>query len=454
VPASTDPVLPPGTRLAHYELRGQIGFGAMGIVYEADDTALDRSVAVKVLRERIAGDPAIVDRFIREARAAARVNHPNLIHIYFVGRQDERPFFAMELVPGETLEQAVAARGPMPLAEAVDALVQSARGLAAAHAAGVVHRDVKPSNLIRRPDGTVKVTDFGMAKSMDADVHATGGGTLMGTPTFMSPEQCRGAEVDARCDVYSLGLVAWYLLVGRTPYEATSLGQMLSDQMNTPIPSAVELRPELPPAVDDVLRRLCAKDPAERPANMTDVAAVLDALRPRQVIPAPLFARGTAYMIDGAAALLSGAVVALVLYALGALIAETPIPTPRWLTRFVGVPITVLTSTAAMAAVLLLPEMWYRTSIGKVLFDLRVVRADGTRPGVLALVGRLVLRFPALVLLPLTVVGPIQNVAAFVAAGIQGLAAVAGLASYFLRRERTLSDLVTRTRVTPRRDAA
>jgi uncharacterized RDD family membrane protein YckC len=438
--------------MAHYELRGQIGFGAMGIVYEADDTALDRLVAVKVLRERIAGDPAIVDRFTREARAAARVNHPNLIHIYFVGRQGDRPFFAMELVPGETLEQAVTARGAMPLAEAVDALVQSARGLAAAHAAGVVHRDVKPSNLIRRPDGTVKVTDFGMAKSMDADVHATGGGSLMGTPTFMSPEQCRGAEVDARCDVYSLGLVAWYLLVGRTAYEATSLGQLLNDQMNTPIPSAVAARPELPPAVDDVLRKLCAKDPAERPASMNEVAALFETLRPRTVTPAPLFARGTAHLIDGAAAVLAGAVVALVLYALGALIAELPIPTPRWLKSFVGVPIMVLSSTAAMAAVLLLPEMWYRTSIGKVLFDLRVVRADGTRPGVVALVGRLVLRFPALVILPLTVVGPIQNVAAFVAVGIQGLSAVVGLTCYFLREEKTLSDLVTRTRVAPRRD--
>ena len=145
-----------------------------------------------MLRERIAGEPGVVDRFFREARAAARVNHPNLTHIYFVGKEDERPFFAMEYVPGETLEQMVAARGPLPLADAIELLVQASRGLSAAHAVGVVHRDVKPSNLIRRDDGVLKVADFGLAKSSQGDVGATGGGSLMGTPSFMSPEQFRG----------------------------------------------------------------------------------------------------------------------------------------------------------------------------------------------------------------------------------------------------------------------
>jgi len=142
VTTTADPTLPPGTRLAHYVIRREIGVGAMGTVYEAHDTSLDRSVAVKVLKPQIAGDEAVVERFFREARAAARVNHPNLIHVYFVGREDGRPFFAMELVPGETLEEAVRSRGPFPLAEAVDDVVEAARGLAAAHAAGVIHRDV------------------------------------------------------------------------------------------------------------------------------------------------------------------------------------------------------------------------------------------------------------------------------------------------------------------------
>lgn len=449
-----DTVLPPGTRLAHYELRGQLGFGAMGIVYEAHDTALDRAVAVKVLRERIAGDPAIVDRFFREARAAARVTHPNLVHIYFVGKQDDRPFFAMELVPGETLEQVVASRGKLPLTEAIDVLVQSARGLAAAHGAGVVHRDVKPSNLIRRPDGVVQVTDFGLAKSMDADVNATGGGSLMGTPTFMSPEQCKGREVDVRCDVYALGLVAWYLLGGKPPFESTSLGQLLNDQINTPLPNLAAARPDLSPSVDAVLAKLCAKDPEERPASMDDVARMLESLRPRVVSPAPLLARGTAHMIDGFGALTAGAAVALVFHGIGALVEELPGRIPDWMTRFIGLPIMVLGATAAAAALLLLPEIWYRTSIGKVLFDLRVARPDGTRPGVLSLVARLALRFPFFVVIPLTFVGPIEGAVVVAAVALQLVAELAAVVSYFARGDLTLSDLMTKTRVVYRRDVA
>src|SRR5256885_124845 len=133
MPASAEPVLAPGTRLAHYEIEGQLGAGAMGTVYRAHDTALDRAVAVKVLRSRLAEEPAVVDRFVREARAAARVNHPNLTHIYFVGAEHGSQFFAMEYVPGVTLEQEVSSRGPMPLARFVDTVVQAARGLAAAH---------------------------------------------------------------------------------------------------------------------------------------------------------------------------------------------------------------------------------------------------------------------------------------------------------------------------------
>src|SRR5256885_240641 len=143
MPASAEPVLAPGTRLAHYEIEGQLGAGAMGTVYRAHDTALDRSVAVKVLRSRLAEEPAVVDRFVREARAAARVNHPNLTHIYFVGSQAGSQFFAMEYVPGTTLEAEIATNGPMELGRFVDVITQAARGLAAAHGAGVVHRDVK-----------------------------------------------------------------------------------------------------------------------------------------------------------------------------------------------------------------------------------------------------------------------------------------------------------------------
>jgi uncharacterized RDD family membrane protein YckC len=451
VSAPNETVLPPGTRLAHYEVRREIGGGAMGTVYEAWDTALDRSVAVKVLRERIAHDPAVVERFFREARAAARVNHPNLTHIYFVGREGERPFFAMEYVPGDTIEQLVADRGALPLGEVVDLLVQAARGLAAAHAGGVIHRDVKPSNLIRRADGVMKVADFGLAKSMDADVNATGGGSLMGTPTFMSPEQCRGREVDLRCDVYALGLVAWYAFAGRAPYSAKSLGELLNDQINTPLPSVVREHPELPPAVDDVLSKLCAKDPADRPATMDEVIRLLETLRPRRLALAPLFARGGAHFVDALAAVLAAAVVALLLMGIGALIQSSPIPVPRWLGRFVAPTILAILATSAGVAALVLPEVWHQTSIGKFLFELRVVRADGTRPGAVCTTIRFLLRYPFFVLLPFSAVEQIGGWAFGIGAMLQVVATVAAIVCYVARDGLTLSDLVTRTRVAYRR---
>ena len=202
---------------------------------------------MKVVNPDLASDPAMVDRFGKEARAAARANHDNLTHIYFVGQTGGRPFFAMEYVPGENLEDRVARTGPLPLAEAVDVLVQAARGLAAAHAVGVVHRDVKPSNVILLPDGRVKVTDFGLAKSGGGDPTASAVGQLTGTPGYMSPEQCRADAVDARSDVYSLGLTAWFLLGGRPAYAAQSVVAVLGDQMHTPLPPLSALRPELPP---------------------------------------------------------------------------------------------------------------------------------------------------------------------------------------------------------------
>src|SRR5262245_11908954 len=262
--------LPAGTRLAHFEIRRRIGSGAMGSVYEAHDTALDRPVAIKVVHAELALDDGVAERFTLEPRAAARVVHENLTHVYYVGSTDAapglaaraasgvrassprpgRPFYAMEFVPGRTLEDVVAADGPLPIGRAADVLVQAARGLSAAHAAGLVHRDVKPSNLLLSPDGRVKVTDFGLAKSVHGDSGSTQHGSLVGTPDYMSPEQCRGKDVDARTDVYLLGLTAFYVLTGSRPWKSDALGEVLNAQMNTPLRSVREERPDLSPAVD------------------------------------------------------------------------------------------------------------------------------------------------------------------------------------------------------------
>lgn len=448
--ASEETLIPPGTKLAHYEIRRLLGTGAMGTVYEANDEALDRSVAVKVLKARIAEEPAFVDRFFREARAAARVNHPNLVHVYFVGRDvGGRAFFSMEVVLGKTLEEYVQEHGPLELAEAADLIAQAARGLGAAHGMGVVHRDVKPSNLLRRTDGVLKVTDFGLARSMDADVNASSGG-LTGTPTFMSPEQCRGRAADIRTDIYSLGLVFSYLLTGKPPFGAQSLGELINSQLNEPLPSVVKARPELPPGVDRILAKMCAKDPDARFATMGEVEAALETLRPRDIHLAPIVTRGVAASIDFFTAFALGPIVYFgcaggisKLFELGG-IGGAPV---RVTANVVGVAAT----TVVLALLLIAPEMRWQTSLGKHLMGLRVVRADGNIPSKLQILGRAAIRYPIFSFLALQALMPDRSVASevfdFGGAILQIVAVVAGVGAYFLKQGRTLSDLVTKTRV-------
>jgi len=177
-------------------------------------------------------------------------------------------------------------------------LVQAARGLRAAHRAGVVHRDIKPSNLLVQPDGEVRITDFGLAKSLDADVDATQAGLVSGTPTYMSPEQCRGRPVDHRSDIYALGLTAFTLLTGRKAFEADSLGSMIDSQLNVPLPRLQRDGVDLPDEVDEVVRRMCAKDRDGRYEDMEAVIRALEGCRTRPVPGAPLATRLMAAAID------------------------------------------------------------------------------------------------------------------------------------------------------------
>jgi uncharacterized RDD family membrane protein YckC len=401
----------------------------MGTVYLGYDTALDRLVALKVLKAEVAGDADLVDRFFREARAAARVSHPNLTHVYFVGKEDGKPFFAMEHCPGSTLEARVREKGPLALQEGIDVLVQAARGLAAVHAVGVVHRDVKPSNLMLLPDGTVKVTDFGLSKSLSGDVQATAG-RIMGTPAYMSPEQVRGRPVDARTDVYLLGLSAHYLFAGTPAYASDQLGEVIHDQMNTPLPPVTRARPDLPPALDEVLGRLCAKDPEKRPATMEEVLALLEGIRPRPLHPAPILARGAAMTVDWLLILL----VLLALVGADAVLLRKGMP---------GLLLAVVWS-GSIAALVLLPELRRGTSAGKALLHLGVVRADGVRAGTGALVLRFLLRYPVALAIHGDKTGSVVDLIGW---GVQGLVIAAGVVCYLVTQGRTLSDVITRTRV-------
>jgi len=435
VTALERPPLKPGDVLAHYRIESAIGEGATGVVYRAHDLALDRTVGLKVLKPEVSRDERFVLRFVREARAAARVSHPNLAHIYFVGEQDGHRFFAMEFIEGRDLQARVDAEGALRFEEVLDIVIQVARGLRAAHRAGVVHRDVKPSNILLQDDGVARVTDFGLAKSLDADVHTTLADTIVGTPTYMSPEQCRSETADERADVYALGLTTWFLLAGRLPYEAKSLGQVIDDQLNKPLPPLSDSVPDVPVALDDILQRMCAKDPADRPPDMDTVIAALEACRPRPILPATLVGRGVAAVIDllpvvGIAALVDFGVERGL--GLGRL-------TDTW---WGGLVLLVL-----FAAYHLGSEIRWGTTPGKWLLGVEVVTSRGTEPRARDLVPRFVLNYPVVLVDLVNLTGAVQIVDV-VAFSLQAGAVVASAFTYLFARQRSLSDILTRTRIT------
>ena len=202
---------------ARYQLGSLLGAGGMATVYLATDRVLERQVAVKVLRPPDAQDPVFVERFRREARAAARLNHPNIVAVFDSGSHADQPYLVMEYVPGQSLAQLLARQGRLAPRRAVELAIQVSAALAAAHAQGLVHRDIKPANVLISPDGQVKVTDFGIVKASAATT-LTGTGTVLGTPAYLSPEQAQGHPVDARSDLYGLGCVLYELVCGSPPF--------------------------------------------------------------------------------------------------------------------------------------------------------------------------------------------------------------------------------------------
>jgi len=264
-----------------YRLERPLGHGGMASVYLAHDLELDRPVAVKLLAESLAGDTAFRKRFLREARVAARLSHPNVVAVYDAGEaEDGRPYIVMEYVDGTSLE----GRGPLPTREAVGLAVQACHGLAHAHAAGLVHRDVKPHNLLLRGDGTLKVADFGIARAAEATA-LTQVGTVLGTAAYLAPEQAAGEGVTSAADVYSLGAVLYELLTGRPPYEPETLADLADRPEIMPVS---ELAPGVPRHVEDVVMRSLARNPAYRQASAEELARELGGqpTAPTRVAPA------------------------------------------------------------------------------------------------------------------------------------------------------------------------
>ncbi|MGH7559584.1 MAG: protein kinase domain-containing protein [Gemmatimonadales bacterium] len=270
-----------------YSLEREIGRGGMGIVFLARDVALDRAVAIKLLPPSFALRPELRERFLREARLAARLSHPNIVTIFSVEEHESAVFFVMAYVRGETLAQRVQRAGPLPAPQAVRILQEVAWALGYAHSIGVIHRDVKPDNiLLEQASGRAMVADFGIALATGIP-RRDGEGEIVGTPQFVSPEQASGEAVDGRSDLYSLGATAFFALTSREPFEGASPLALVSKHLTEPPPKLVEVRPDLPRPLAEAVDRCLLKNPGERIATAEQLAEALGAtgLSAREVPP-------------------------------------------------------------------------------------------------------------------------------------------------------------------------
>ncbi|MGH3057695.1 MAG: serine/threonine-protein kinase [Gaiellaceae bacterium] len=270
-----------------YLLERELGRGGMATVHLARDAELDRLVAVKVLAGHLSGDEELRERFVREARMAAGLSHPNVVQVFDAGEEDGRLYIVMEYVPGVTLADEVGRAGKLDPAAAVDLALQACAGLEHAHEAGLVHRDVKPGNLIVREDGALKITDFGIARAVEA-TQLTQVGSVLGTAAYLSPEQAAGERVTAATDIYGLGVVLYELLTGRTPFVIESLNDLLAKHRESAVTPVRELEPAVPEALEAAVMKCLARNPDYRPASAAALAHELAAASPEPpTVPLP-----------------------------------------------------------------------------------------------------------------------------------------------------------------------
>ena len=258
-----------------YELEKLVGSGGMSNVFRAHDRLLERTVALKILHEQYSRDDDYVERFRREARAVAKLAHPNIVTVIDRGEQDGRQFIVFEYVDGPNLKD-LTRDGPLDPREAIELTLQVARALSFAHERGLVHRDVKPQNVLLNDDGQAKVTDFGIARSLDVN-GVTQTGTVLGTSDYIAPEQARGQRVDPKTDIYSLGTVLYELLVGDVPFSGDNFVAVAMRHVSEPAPSVLERRPDCPLRLDLAVQRAMAKDPDDRFESMDDFVVELEA---------------------------------------------------------------------------------------------------------------------------------------------------------------------------------
>jgi hypothetical protein len=382
----------PDEQFGHYTIVRALGAGGMGAVYEAQDLESGRRVALKVLSHRL-DSPDARERFFREGRLAASINHPNSVYIFGTEEIGGTPVIAMELVSGGTLQERVRAKGPLPIGEAVDSVLQIIEGLEAAQRIGILHRDIKPSNCYVGEDGAVKVGDFGLSIStaVRTEPALTATGAFLGTPAFCSPEQLRGDELNARSDMYSVGATLFYLLTGRTPFDAPNMVQLLAIVLEQRAPSPRKLRPEIPPGLAKAVLRCLEKQPGERFKSYAELAQALAPYSSTAPTPATLGLRFLAGVVDWT--ILCGLTTIINLSAFG-----SPMAFMEQAMRFPPkMLVCLLGGLCVMTLYYALLEGLWGAAAGKALCRLRVVGSDRNPPGF----ARALLRALVCVLLPL-----------------------------------------------------
>jgi len=354
--------LDPGQKLGDYELVRILGEGGFGQVWESVDVETGRRVALKVLATQAASGEAL-DRFRREGKVAASLNHPNCVYVFSADDLDGHPAIAMELIRGGTLQDRLRDGKPLPVAEAVDLTLDLLDGLEAAHEAGILHRDIKPSNCFIDADGRALLGDFGLSRTLEQDADLTVVGRFMGSPFYASPEQVRGRDVDARSDIYSLGATLYRVLTGKPPFDGSQIGEVLARILSEEPTPLEQLRDDVPVGLRRVVNRMLAKEPERRYPTCAAVRQALTPFASAGLTPGALAKRASAFAIDFGLIYLMMMPIGLLTFSVQSVIAMLPV---------------TLLSLSVVVGYFTISEGRYGASLGKRVVGLRVANLDGT----------------------------------------------------------------------------